>query len=331
MPSDNNNTIEIPEATRHQAREWFVLLQHDKSPATYNKFKQWYNASDLHQQAYQQIQHTWDKSYEAAKSLSQKEDATLATYLQKMDAPVRKPFFKRWSVVSSLSFACLCIISFTWFYHSTLLNTWNADYQTAIGEQRSVQLSDGSIILMDTDTAIKQSYTDKTRNITLLQGRASFEVTKSKVPFIVHVNDGAVRVYGTKFDVEKKSQGGFVALEHGSISFTLPESDHELMLKPGQQITFQNNSAYQLEEANLPEITSWQNQRYVFYRTSFNDIIQTLSRYQSGKIIILSPHLSDQLFTGNVTLNNINEAIVELQTQIKFSTFTLGKAVTFIY
>lgn len=331
MPNHNNNTTAIPEAILHQAREWFILLQDNPSRFNLDACKAWCDASEIHQQAYLSVQQSWHKSYEAAQSLAHKEEDILAVYLKKMDQPVRQSFFQRWRTIGGLSFACLFILTLTWFYHSNLINTWNADYKTAVGEQKSIQLADGSIIFMDTDTAIKQSYTDKARNITLLQGRASFEVTKSHIPFIVQVDDGAVRVYGTKFDIEKKNDGGFVALERGSISFTLPGSQHEIMLRPGQQLAFQDNTAYQIDDANIPEITSWQNQRYVFYRTSLNDIIHTLSRYQSGKIIILSPYLSAQLFTGNVALNNIDQAIEALQTQIKFKTFTLGKAVTFIY
>ncbi|WP_235938871.1 FecR domain-containing protein [Schauerella aestuarii] len=35
---------------------------------------------------------------------------------------------------------------------------WTADYHSAIGERRNIMLTDGSSILMDTDTAIDVSY-----------------------------------------------------------------------------------------------------------------------------------------------------------------------------
>src|SRR5690606_6030511 len=76
------------------------------------------------------------------------------------------------------------------------------EYITYVGEQRLVQLEDGSQVRLNTNTRIQVSYSRQTRRIDLLQGEAYFDVSKDpQRPFEVIANHSIVRALGTEFNV----------------------------------------------------------------------------------------------------------------------------------
>src|SRR5271155_3294928 len=81
----------------------------------------------------------------------------------------------------------------------------NGVYTTGIGEQRTVQLLDGSTVELNARSTIQVRLTAEQRDVTLLDGQALFRVAKDKQrPFVVQAGDAQVRAVGTEFDVYKK-------------------------------------------------------------------------------------------------------------------------------
>ena len=70
------------------------------------------------------------------------------------------------------------------------------------GETASIQLSDGSMVELNSGSTIKyaRSFGDERR--VSLQGEAFFDVEKETRPFIVETFNGSVRVLGTTFNVK---------------------------------------------------------------------------------------------------------------------------------
>jgi len=75
-------------------------------------------------------------------------------------------------------------------------------YATALGEKRTVTLADGSIIELNTNSAIAVAFGRDERNVALEHGEAVFRVGKdSSRPFLVTVGDRDVRDIGTIFNI----------------------------------------------------------------------------------------------------------------------------------
>jgi transmembrane sensor len=102
-------------------------------------------------------------------------------------------------------------------------------YATAIGEQRSLALMDGSIVELNSRSKIVVRYTPQGRNVELLQGQALFRVAKdADRPFIVKTGATLVRAVGTEFDVYQKRDGTVVTVVEGRVAIltghALPQS-----------------------------------------------------------------------------------------------------------
>ena len=92
-------------------------------------------------------------------------------------------------------------------------------YSTAIGEQRSFTLADGSTIELSPRSRVRVRLSDRERDIQLLDGQAFFTVTKDvNRPFVVAVDQARVRAVGTQFDVNKRRSGTTVTVLEGRVA-----------------------------------------------------------------------------------------------------------------
>ncbi|WP_454883002.1 FecR family protein [Sphingomonas oryzagri] len=79
----------------------------------------------------------------------------------------------------------------------------SVEYSTAVGEVRTIVLPDGSRALLDTQSAIRVSFTGAERHIDMVRGRARFTVTHDpRWPFVVLARNVSVTARGTVFDVD---------------------------------------------------------------------------------------------------------------------------------
>ena len=75
-------------------------------------------------------------------------------------------------------------------------------HATAIGEQRSIAMEDGSVIALNTDSLVEVTLGGLTRELRLQRGEAHFTVAHDATrPFRVSVNGRVVQALGTAFSV----------------------------------------------------------------------------------------------------------------------------------
>ena len=98
----------------------------------------------------------------------------------------------------------------------------NLILSTNMGEHQSHTMPDGSILWLNSSTAIKVNYTETFRRIKLMTGEAHFEVAKdAKRPFEVYVNDRLVRAIGTAFSVHKLNNNIEVIVSEGVVELAV--------------------------------------------------------------------------------------------------------------
>lgn len=79
-------------------------------------------------------------------------------------------------------------------------------YETAVGEQSTVRLSDGSVVTLNTDSSIEVRYDDVQRAVLLRRGEVYFEVAHDTAhPFRVLAGDRLLEAVGTAFNVRLDS------------------------------------------------------------------------------------------------------------------------------
>jgi len=92
-------------------------------------------------------------------------------------------------------------------------------YRTARAEQRIQQLPDGSVLHLNTDSAVTVRYSHAERVVDLNRGQAFFEVAhESPRRFQVEAGPAGVVAVGTQFDVYRKSGTVVVTVAEGAVA-----------------------------------------------------------------------------------------------------------------
>ena len=207
-----------------------------------------------------------------------------------------------------------------------------ADYATAIGEQRSVVLPDGSQIRMNTASSVDVSYNHGVRLIHLAGGEAWFKVAHNKArPFIVYAGKYAVKAVGTAFSVRVRDDGIDLTITDGRIEVAslkqrippqasldpdmINEAVSRVPLTAGQHAVFNEGIelAQRVEPAQMEKMLSWRDGMLIFDNDTLEDVVAEISRYTPVKIVISDSDIRDMRFGGYFHANDVPSILATLE------------------
>jgi transmembrane sensor len=195
------------------------------------------------------------------------------------------------------------------------------NYSTAIGEQRSITLTDGSTIDLNARTRIRVRMTSDERLVQLLEGQALFKVAKDKArPFIVRSDDTRVRAVGTQFDVYRRKSGTTVTVLEGRVEI-VPSSgevssanaspmddradgrraaanEQVLFLGAGEQATIAPERVPAPVQADVAAAVAWKDRLIVFEGTPLTQVVEEFNRYTRRQLVIRDASLETFHISG---------------------------------
>jgi transmembrane sensor len=179
---------------------------------------------------------------------------------------------------------------------------FNGVYTTGIGEQRTVQLLDGSTVELNARSTIQVRLTAEQRNVELLEGQALFSVAKDKQrPFVVRAGDAQVRAVGTEFDVYKKQAATVVTVVEGRVE-TYDSQDSPgtaaIVLSAGEQLTVVPHVVTKPTRTDTAIATAWVQKRLIFEETPLNDVAEEFNRYNRRPLTIDDGELGNVKISG---------------------------------
>tara|TARA_R110001606_G_scaffold99949_1_gene220156 strand:- start:15841 stop:16830 length:990 start_codon:yes stop_codon:yes gene_type:complete len=178
----------------------------------------------------------------------------------------------------------------------------NEIYATAVGEQQTVTLADGSLVTLNTDTKLDVALTSRDRRVTLLRGEALFEVAKSDAPFRVTAGNSQTRALGTRFDVYLRPNDVAVTLFEGAVVVSDPKSSPTgidgQVLVPGYRLTVSPGGAKILSRVDPATALQWQSGMIQFDNVTLADAVAELNRYSAIKLHVSDRQLADERLTG---------------------------------
>lgn len=170
-------------------------------------------------------------------------------------------------------------------------------YATAVGEQRTVQLADGSAIRLDTDSRVRVRLSDGARRIDMLQGQALFEVAHDAArPFVVSADATTVTALGTVFDVRRTGDDVRVVLVQGRVRVDDPRGG-QTVLAPSQAATVTPRGA-QARPVDAAVATSWAEGRLIFSGAPLGEAVAEVNRYLTDKVILDAPGVAGTPISG---------------------------------
>ncbi|WP_339430095.1 FecR family protein [Pseudomonas taetrolens] len=192
------------------------------------------------------------------------------------------------------------------------LDYWMADQRTATGEQRQLRLADGTLLNLNTHSAVDVRFDDKTRLIVLHEGEILVQTGHDDPrPFIVQTADGNLRALGTRFLVKREDDGTRLSVLQSRVAAHPQGSPDERIYSEGQQVLMHRDSLGQMLAVNVGA-DAWTRGMLVLDNVRLADMVRELNRYHRGHLGV-EPEVADLRITGSFPLNNLELALNALQ------------------
>jgi transmembrane sensor len=170
---------------------------------------------------------------------------------------------------------------------------------SAIGEQRLVELPDGSSVFLNTASRIEVAYSPSERLVVLSGGQAFFEVIPGARPFIVEAAGIRTQAVGTAFDIRIRDTGPEITLVDGRLEVTSPSlPGAAIAMQAGYRLSLIEGRASALDKVDPDLVLSWRSGVLQFTDMPLADAAAELNRYSSTQILIEDAVLGAQRLSG---------------------------------
>jgi transmembrane sensor len=168
-------------------------------------------------------------------------------------------------------------------------------YATSLGEQRSITLSDGSKVELNSRSRLRVTFTHELRAVELEEGQALFQVAKNVArPFIVRSGATQVRAVGTQFDVNRTPTATIVTVLEGRVAVSdgvasAPQANtpsEGIYLAAGEQLSVSPQSASKPTRANVTQATAWTHKRVLLDAAALTTVAEEFNRYSVRKLMV---------------------------------------------
>ncbi|MBC3918475.1 FecR domain-containing protein [Undibacterium sp. CY18W] len=301
-------TQPIPPEVRKQAVAWRVELQSDVVTAdTCQRWQQWREAHPDHERAWQRVESFGGRLQALPSPLAH---AALAP-----KSIQRRQFAKTMAVIFFTGGAGLMLEEHTpW-------RLWSADKNTAVGEQASLTLPDGTQVELNSGTAVNIRFTSTERVLHLLNGEILVTTAHEPLaasgatrPFIVQTAQGRLRALGTRFSVRDFGDGDSsrVAVFDGAVEIS-PERMQvsPRILRADQQARFTRETVDDITAADEHAI-AWTQGMIVAEDMPLSDFLAELSRHRPGRLAC-APAIARLRVTGTYPLANTDRILTVLE------------------
>jgi transmembrane sensor len=182
---------------------------------------------------------------------------------------------------------------------------------TKLGERRAVVLSDGSRLVLNTDSRVTVAFNAKAREVIFEKGQARFEVARDpERPFVVRAGDRQIVATGTAFDVRWTDDRLCVVLVEGHVAI-LPASapvvavpSTALTLHASERVEFRGRAKPVKSKARVDREEAWTTGHVIFESTPLDIAVAEMNRYTPQRLELGDPSLAHLLISGTFSVGD---------------------------
>lgn len=197
-------------------------------------------------------------------------------------------------------------------------------FRTGIGEKAEIELPDGSVATLDTDSEMRVAYSSRARTIHLLSGQALFQVAHGQPqPFQVFARGQRITAVGTVFNVRIAGPTvrvsmveGVIRLRRDDLSDAEGQRAADLTLTAGETaVAGADRTASVASSVDIHSATSWKGGMLVFNDTPLLEAVAEINRYTLRPIAIADPAVGAYRVSGVFRTNDaqhFSQAMTEI-------------------
>jgi transmembrane sensor len=183
-------------------------------------------------------------------------------------------------------------------------------YATRVGDQKSIALSDGSVLDLNTESRARVQFSAGGRDVLLLEGEALFTVAHdANRPFRVHSGDVVVQAIGTRFNVYRTGETTKVAVVEGVVQLSAgsgsgEESRGGARLAAGEEAQVAHGRIVKTPTPDIHRAVAWKARQLVFQGDRVEDVVREFNRYSARPIRVEGETIRARRMSGVFDAND---------------------------
>ena len=272
----------IQPETKAEAAAWLVRLHaDDRAKSDEDAFRSWLASKPENARAFEAVTTIWD----------------LSEGLRTANAfPRRPPALRRRTVLAGFGTVAVAGAGFAFWQEA-----YAGVYETGVGEQKHVTLSDGTKALLDTDTRLRERYTDSLRAVELDRGLVDFRIKPDiRRPFVVDAAGQRILADRTTLDVRRDGDRISVVLLEGRATLlaVAPAARPRFTLERGERAIVAENITPHIDRPNLAPLTAWQSGQAIFESETLAEAASEMNRYSTVRLEVDDPVIANLKLSG---------------------------------
>lgn len=297
-----------------EAADWLVCLQSgEMTERERARFERWRASSPLHAAA-------WQRAEAVLGDFAALPPDTARQTLSRLKAPRRRQAMQ----VLGLMLAAAPASWLAW----RELPSWTADLRTATGEQRTIELADGTRLMLNTASAVDVRYTAEVRRLHLLAGEILVSTGREPgqlPPLIVQTEHGAMRARDTpklRFAVRLLARATRLSVFDGALAVTPARATATVTARAGQELEF-TSSAVGETHAVQPTAALWEKGMLVAKGMRLAALLDELARYRRG-FVRCDPAIASLRVSGAFPVHDFERSLGLLRQTLGLQTSSVG-------
>lgn len=296
-----HNPLEHEKALLREAAAWYVQLHGDDAGEREQAAWQAWHARGQGQQA------AWQKVQALQQRLQGAAGKPGSEILQG-----RPPARRRSLQLLALSVVGLASLGLAW-------QGWEGGpdwqtYQTAHGERRSVQLADGSRVMLNSASRLRVGFSDAQRLLQLEAGEvmvdSGHETGRPFRPLVLATAEGSLRPLGTRFAVRQlDGQTELTVFQH-AVEVSPARLGRRQVVEAGRQLRF--GAAWMAAQTLVDDTASaWTEGKLIVLNQPLEQVVARLAAYYPGRLRC-DPRVATLRVSGSFSLDQAGRSLVLL-------------------
>ncbi|WP_308920907.1 FecR domain-containing protein [Janthinobacterium sp. J1-1] len=299
-----------------EAADWLVCFQSgEMTERERARFERWRASSPLHAAA-------WQRAEAVLGDFAALPPDTARQTLSRLKAPRRRQAMQ----VLGLMLAAAPASWLAW----RELPSWTADLRTATGEQRTIELADGTRLVLNTASAVDVRYAAEARLLHLLAGEILVTNGRDQrhlPPLIVQSEHGAMRARDTpklRFAVRLLARATRLSVFDGALAVTPARAATTVTAtaRAGQELEFTSGAVGEAH-AVQPSAALWEKGMLVAKDMRLAALLDELARYRRG-IVRCDPAIANLRVSGAFPVHDFERSLGLLRQTLGLQTSSVG-------
>jgi transmembrane sensor len=317
---------EAMKTMQREAQAWVVRLgsqQANEDDA--RAFRRWCTQSTLHAQAFVRAREVWQSMAPAAQRVRQQEERA-ARQRTPLLAPRPMPAAGRRALLGGAVTASLASVAYLavspplglW----ASVTEWGADYRTATGEQREVDIGGGVVVQMNTQTRVNTlpgggsggggEGADAGEGIELVAGEAEVlagaPAAGGGARVRVAAAGGMVSAVRARFNI--RNLGGEVCVTCLAGQVEVARGAQRAQLVEGRQLRYGLDGlgpVTAVDTGAASAVSAWRRRQLVFDQVPLAEVVAEVNRYRHGRLVLTSEALGRSKVQASFSIDRLDD------------------------